>query len=110
MAIASASTPVALTNSAASVGIGQQLIHIQLAFGAMAVFLTHFSCFQRTQTTQLTLNRYTAGVRHLNNGTTHINIVLKRRWCLAVGSREPSIITELKPDWIERRQIAGEEP
>ena len=57
MAMASASSWVALTNWAASFGVGQHLAVVELADGADAVFLAGFAGFQRAQAAQFAFHR-----------------------------------------------------
>ncbi len=87
MAMASASTPVWATKSAASVGVGQQLRMIELAGGADAVFLARLTSFQRTEATQLALDRNADGVGHFHDFAGRFDVVGVAGRRLAVGAQ-----------------------
>ena len=65
-------------------GVGKQLRVLQHPLGADAVFFTGFSGFQRTQATELTLNRHTTGVGHRYRAPGYIDVVLIARRGFAV--------------------------
>src|SRR5690625_422305 len=57
-------------------GVGKQLIHGKGAFGAMAVFLVTHHGLQRSQATQLAFYGNAHFVRHFDDGTRHVDVVL----------------------------------
>jgi len=57
------------------IGIGQHLIHLQLAFGADTVLFTGFTRLQRTQAAQFTLYGHTAGMGHFNHLSGDFDVV-----------------------------------
>ncbi|MCY1203348.1 hypothetical protein D9M72_148500 [compost metagenome] len=56
--------------------IGQQLIHGQLAVGAVAVFLVALHGFQRTQAAQLAFDRHAQLVRDVHDLLGHVHVVV----------------------------------
>ena len=110
MAIASASTPVCLTNSAASSGSVSSWSMVQLAFGAVAVFFAHcrFPANPGSPARLRPKRHRRAPFPHLCGSRRHC--IHKWTGVFMSAINEPSIITELKPDWMERRHTAGFAP
>ena len=65
-------------------GVGQQLFHIQLAFGTNAVLFTSHAGFQATQAAQLAFYRDATGVGHFYCATSNVNVVVVIHWRLAI--------------------------
>ena len=76
------------------VRIGYQAFFVDNTFSAVAVFFIAFAGFQRTDNTQLALNRSTNRMSAGNNFFGYADIVFIRRRGLPSASREPSIITD----------------
>lgn len=65
MAMTRAVNWVRRTKSGGLFGVGQQLIHGQLAVGAVAVFLVAFHGFERAQAAQFAFDRHAQLVGHV---------------------------------------------
>ena len=79
MAIASASTPVRATKSAACSGIGEQLLAGELALGADAVLLAGLAGLERAEAAELALDRDADRVRHLDHLARDLDVVVVAR-------------------------------
>jgi hypothetical protein len=84
MAMASASSWVALTKVGGFFGVGQHLAVVQLAFGANAVFFASFTRFQVAQAAQLTFDGDALLVRHVDDLAGHVHVVVEAGRRLAV--------------------------
>lgn len=87
--------------------VGQQLAVVQHAFRADAVFLAGHAGFQGTQAAQLAFHGHAAGMGERHGLLGHADVVVVVGRVLPSSRREPSIITELKPSWMERWQTSG---
>lgn len=80
---------------------------VQHAFRADAVFLAGHAGFQGTEAAQLAFHGHAAGMGERHGSLGHADVVVVVGRGLAVFTQEPSIITELKPSWMERWQTSG---
>ena len=68
------------------VGVGQQLVVGQHAFGAVAVFLLAVAGLQGTQAAQFAFHGHAHGVGHFHHFAGHVHVVLEAGRGLAVGA------------------------
>nr|CUV12243.1 conserved protein of unknown function [Ralstonia solanacearum] len=65
-------------------GVGQQGRMIELADGAVAIFLARLAGFQRTQAAEFTLDRHANLVRHVDHAARDVDVVVERGRGLAI--------------------------
>jgi hypothetical protein len=80
---------------------------IELAFGAHAVFFTGRTRLERAKAAELAFNGHAARMRHLDDTAVTSTLYSYEAGVLPSSFKEPSIITDENPSWMERWHTAG---